>query len=569
MADSTKPNPVDALAEQAQALLNKGITLGEAGRAVEALAAYDEVVRRYGDRPEAGIAGQVARALVNKGVTLGQAGRAGEELAAYDEVVRRYADRPETAIAEPVASALLYKGFTLAEAGRAGEELAAYDEVVRRYADRPEAGIAKRVAMALFIKGVTLGDAGRAEEAAAPLCAALAKGSATLRAAAARALTKIGGPAVASLFARAVEENSVYGSNWEAKRIITAIGTAAGPELLRIARNPLKSPHEQVEAMDLLRQIELDPESPSFREALDALIEMFQAERPSLQNAAIHLVAHTGPPAVAPLVAALDHPNRQTRINAALSLHQLVELAEVPDQDYLTALEAAVPKLEALYRQSINQTPREQRNLLPDAADTDPFLGALTAIEKLLARGGQERHAERGEPEPQREPVTPPEEKIKAFVADLLPSLPPGAEDKVQSIIALSRTFTDAFWEQLRPQAEPLLKSLLQDIPADYEGKRNRAIAINALLTAFDLGLLIHDANGHARVCSVVASHGRPSDLTGTLRLRERAATSGSQRTFAIPSSLDQIQIIDTSRQTQDREQEPASTAAPQPAGRR
>jgi tetratricopeptide (TPR) repeat protein len=157
----------EVIEQVAKALVNKAVTLGQAGQTQEELAAYDEVVQRYADRPEPSIVEQVAMALVNKAVTLGQAGQTQEELAAYDEVVRRYADRPEPGIAEQVAKALVNKAVTLGQAGQTQEELAACDEVVQRYADRPEPGIAERVAKALVNKAVTLGQAGQTLEAVA------------------------------------------------------------------------------------------------------------------------------------------------------------------------------------------------------------------------------------------------------------------------------------------------------------------------------------------------------------------------------------------------------------------
>ncbi len=61
----------------------------------------------------------VAQALVNKGVTLGALGRPEEAMAVYDEVVRRYADRPEAPLAEPVAQARLGGWLMAAQAGSA------------------------------------------------------------------------------------------------------------------------------------------------------------------------------------------------------------------------------------------------------------------------------------------------------------------------------------------------------------------------------------------------------------------------------------------------------------------
>jgi len=49
------------------------------------------------------------KALVNKGVRLGMLNRSDEAIAAYDEVLRRLSDSPEPAVREIVAKALQYK----------------------------------------------------------------------------------------------------------------------------------------------------------------------------------------------------------------------------------------------------------------------------------------------------------------------------------------------------------------------------------------------------------------------------------------------------------------------------
>jgi hypothetical protein len=162
------------------------------------------------------------------------------------------------------------------------------------------------------------------------------------------------------------------------------------------------------------------------------------------------------------------------------------------------------------------------------------------------------------EPPPVRGPVLSPEEKIKELLAEQIPQLPSGAEEKAEAIIALNRTLNQTFWQGLRGEAEPLIKSLLENIPADYEGKRRSATLINALLAALDKGILVHDQDGRTYVCSVRATHARPTDTTGNFRLTSRTARGGSQRSFPMPSSLEQVQIVDTPRQERDGHEEPA-----------
>src|SRR5262249_12129522 len=74
----------------ARALLYQGITLGTKLRYDSALAAYDEMIRRFGNVDDPALREQLAKALLNKALTLGILNRNEEEIAAYDEVIRRF-----------------------------------------------------------------------------------------------------------------------------------------------------------------------------------------------------------------------------------------------------------------------------------------------------------------------------------------------------------------------------------------------------------------------------------------------------------------------------------------------
>jgi hypothetical protein len=70
------------------------------------LAAFTAQIDRYAEDPAPAIREQVASALVNKGVTLGQAGRSDEEIGVYDQLITSYAEDPAPAIREQVAKAM-------------------------------------------------------------------------------------------------------------------------------------------------------------------------------------------------------------------------------------------------------------------------------------------------------------------------------------------------------------------------------------------------------------------------------------------------------------------------------
>jgi tetratricopeptide (TPR) repeat protein len=111
----------------AEALVSKGIALSGLERAQDEVAAYDEVLRRFGDSSDPAIRERLATALQFKGITFRQLERAEDAIAIYDEIDRRFADSTIPAVLRRVAGALVSKGFALASLGRAQDEVAAYD----------------------------------------------------------------------------------------------------------------------------------------------------------------------------------------------------------------------------------------------------------------------------------------------------------------------------------------------------------------------------------------------------------------------------------------------------------
>jgi tetratricopeptide (TPR) repeat protein len=160
--DATEPEMRERVAK---ALRNRGVRLGALNRTEDAIAAYDEVLRRFGDATETALRDQVAKALFNKGNSLGALNRIEDAIAAYDEVVRRFGDATESALREPVGMALFNKGDSLGALNRSEDAIAAYDEVLRRFGNATEPTLRKQVVKALFKKGVSLGDLNRSEEA--------------------------------------------------------------------------------------------------------------------------------------------------------------------------------------------------------------------------------------------------------------------------------------------------------------------------------------------------------------------------------------------------------------------
>jgi tetratricopeptide (TPR) repeat protein len=159
-------SPAAALQEWvAKALFNKGFALGTLNRCEEAIGVYDDLVRRFGDSPTAPLQVLVAKALINKGITLGTLNRNEEAVGVYDDLVRRFGNSPTAPLQDLVAKVLLNKGFRLKTLNRNEEAIGVYDDLVRRFGDSSAAALQEQVARALYNKGYTLGILNRSEEA--------------------------------------------------------------------------------------------------------------------------------------------------------------------------------------------------------------------------------------------------------------------------------------------------------------------------------------------------------------------------------------------------------------------
>lgn len=123
--------------------------LRERNRLSEAIAVYEEVVRRFGHATDLRLQGAVASALFNKGFVLGELGRHDEEVATYDEMLRRFGDAPDLLLRLQVARALINKGVHLVDLGRVEEAASTCEEVLRRFGEAPDLALREPVARAL------------------------------------------------------------------------------------------------------------------------------------------------------------------------------------------------------------------------------------------------------------------------------------------------------------------------------------------------------------------------------------------------------------------------------------
>jgi tetratricopeptide (TPR) repeat protein len=152
-------------ADAGRTLFNKAIELSNRGQSEEAIAVYDEIIKRFGGALELWLRELVARAMVNKGHRLGLLERSEEAIAVYDEIIKRFGSAPEYVLRELVAKAMVNKGIRLWKLERSEDAIAVYDAVIVRFGDASEPGLRELVAMAMLSKGYRLWKLERFEEA--------------------------------------------------------------------------------------------------------------------------------------------------------------------------------------------------------------------------------------------------------------------------------------------------------------------------------------------------------------------------------------------------------------------
>jgi methyltransferase (TIGR00027 family) len=153
----------------ANALVNKGVALSALGRGDDAIAAYDGLLARFNEATGLPLRELelVAKALLNKGVTLGALGRSENAIAAYDDLLACFGAATGLPLRELVANAVFNKGVTLGTLGRSEDAMAIYDDLLSRFGAATELPLRELVANALINKGVTLTALDRSEDAIA------------------------------------------------------------------------------------------------------------------------------------------------------------------------------------------------------------------------------------------------------------------------------------------------------------------------------------------------------------------------------------------------------------------
>ncbi len=159
------PALVSPAPSAAEELFGKALALAKNGRLQDAVAAWDEVVQRFGESDAPMNLEQVSMALVNKGKALLRLGRLEEALAAWNEITQRFGKSRMPALEVPVVNALLGTAFALNKLNRHGEALEACDKVLERVGKSVSPALQCELAAVMVERGRALIALNRVDEA--------------------------------------------------------------------------------------------------------------------------------------------------------------------------------------------------------------------------------------------------------------------------------------------------------------------------------------------------------------------------------------------------------------------
>lgn len=149
--------------EQAEALLERARALATTGRFGDAVAAFDEVVARFGATTDPAVENLVGDALFWKAQSLHRIERDEDALGLYEQMAGRYRGRPE--FRGPLSRALVQHATTLARLGQPQDALVIWDELLASFDDVDAPPLAMGAAMAYAGKAAALRRLDRADEA--------------------------------------------------------------------------------------------------------------------------------------------------------------------------------------------------------------------------------------------------------------------------------------------------------------------------------------------------------------------------------------------------------------------
>ena len=139
------------------ALVSKGDVLFQLNLWENALAAWNEVERRFKERgcENSALLDRVAQTLVNRAALFGELNRPHDALVACEDVVLQFGDSPSVNCLKQVALAMVNKGIALCEIGRPRDALAAWNEMIVRFGNSESPALRNLVEDAFLEKADT------------------------------------------------------------------------------------------------------------------------------------------------------------------------------------------------------------------------------------------------------------------------------------------------------------------------------------------------------------------------------------------------------------------------------
>jgi tetratricopeptide (TPR) repeat protein len=145
----------------ARAMLSCAHVRDRLGRQDEAIAACDAMVARYGGVDSLELSRTVVEALDFKLLSYREQGDFEQTIPVADEIIRRYSSSDDLEVANTVARNMVRKAGALHQLGRLAEELACCDAVMTLYGGHAHPMLRAHAAHALMFKAITLHESGQ------------------------------------------------------------------------------------------------------------------------------------------------------------------------------------------------------------------------------------------------------------------------------------------------------------------------------------------------------------------------------------------------------------------------
>ncbi len=135
-----------------RSMSTKALALEELGRDRDALACYEEMVRRFERAEDTVVRGRVASAMLRCAKLRGRLGRQDQEIAGCEALVARYGDVDQVDLKRTVLEALEWKLLTYRDQGDYEQVIEVCDDIIRRYASERDREITSGVARTMVRK---------------------------------------------------------------------------------------------------------------------------------------------------------------------------------------------------------------------------------------------------------------------------------------------------------------------------------------------------------------------------------------------------------------------------------